>query len=268
MVRTGAPTPSVLMAFGLQAEARRLPGGAGGSWVVGDAVLKRGCDVHVQEWLGTDVAGVVQDGFRLPGVLRALDGRWVVDGWGAAEHVAGVSSETGRVGWVEVVQTGRALHRALRHLPRPGWLSSRDDPWARADAAAWGETGVEVVPALRSVVERLYPLLGPLGPDQLVHGDLTGNVLVAPGRPPVVIDLSPYWRPTAYAEGVVVADAMCWHGATLALADAAGVSRGAVARGLLFRVLTTNEAQRQRPDARTLALEAAAYAGVIGELSS
>ena len=32
---------------------------------------------------------------------------------------------------------------------------------------------------------------------QLVHGDLSGNVLLAHGLPPAVIDFSPYWRPPA-----------------------------------------------------------------------
>ncbi len=34
-------------------------------------------------------------------------------------------------------------------------------------------------------------------PPQLVHGDLTGNLLFHTSLPPAVIDLSPYWRPTA-----------------------------------------------------------------------
>jgi hypothetical protein len=72
-----------------------------------------------------------------------------------------------------------------------------------------------------------------------VHCDLTGNVLFANGLAPAIIDISPYWRPPAYAEGVVVADALCWHDAQASLADDLGVPRSAVARALLFRLLTT-----------------------------
>ena len=74
-----------------------------------------------------------------------------------------------------------------------------------------------------------------------MHGDLTGNVLFAPERPPAVIDMSPYWRPPAYAEGVVLADALCWHDAPPSLLRDAGVSVAAVARGLMFRMLTTGQ---------------------------
>ncbi len=113
--------------------------------------------------------------------------------------------------------------------------------WARADAATWQEVEVEVVPPLRPLVKLLTDRVEPLGADQLVHADLTGNVLLTRDAPPGIIDISPYWRPPAYAEGIVVADAMCWHDATASLLEDACVSAGAVARGLLFSVLTTNE---------------------------
>jgi hypothetical protein len=50
-------------------------------------------------------------------------------------------------------------------------------------------------------------------PDQLIHGDITENVLFAPDLPPAIIDLSPFWRPAAYAQAIIVADALDWCGA-------------------------------------------------------
>lgn len=83
--------------------------------------------------------------------------------------------------------------------------------------------------------------LGALGHSQIVHADLTHNVLFDQAMVPAVIDISPYWRPPEYAEGVVVADAPCWHGAQPSLLEIADVSVAAVARALLFRLATTNE---------------------------
>lgn len=55
---------------------------------------------------------------------------------------------------------------------------------------------------------RLTRLIRPVcGPSQLVHGDLSGNVLFAEGLAPAIIDFSPYWRPTSYADAIVVIDA-------------------------------------------------------------
>ena len=45
-----------------------------------------------------------------------------------------------------------------------------------------------------------------------MHGDLTGNVLFDRDLPPLVIDLSPYWRPPTFATAVVMADALVLQG--------------------------------------------------------
>ena len=80
----------------------------------------------------------------------------------------------------------------------------------------------------------------PTDRSQVVHGDLTGNVLFAPGLPPALIDLSLYWRSPSYAEGVVIADALCWQGADASVLGLLGVPVEAVARPLYFRMATTN----------------------------
>ncbi len=53
----------------------------------------------------------------------------------------------------------------------------------------------------------MFTALGPVRrAAQVVHGDLTGNVHLGPSGPPVVLDLTPYWRPVGYAAAVVVVD--------------------------------------------------------------
>ncbi len=253
------PSVRVLQAFGLRGEACPLPGGQCTTWHVGDVVLKPGSDPTLQAWLGTELATVDQVGFVLPEVVRCQDGRWVVEGWGATRLLPGSSSESHDVEWLTVLRAGRAFHQATRVLPRPDWLADRSSWWTRADAAGWGEQSMDVIAPLEPLVARLRHTVAPLGRDQLVHADLTGNVLIGTGHPPGIIDVSPYWRPSAYADGVVIADAMCWHGAGPDLLSAAEVSLAAVARGLLFRVLTTNAIQQDRPDPSGLARDLAHY---------
>ena len=56
---------------------------------------------------------------------------------------------------------------------------------------------------------------GPIGGGgQVIHGDLTENVLFDEQEPPAIIDLALYWRPAALATAIVVADAIVWEGAT------------------------------------------------------
>jgi hypothetical protein len=55
--------------------------------------------------------------------------------------------------------------------------------------------------------------------------------------PPAVIDFSPYWRPTAFASAIVVADALVWEGAPDELADA--VDPQYLLRALIYRAVTS-----------------------------
>ncbi|MFD2352698.1 phosphotransferase [Nonomuraea ferruginea] len=89
------------------------------------------------------------------------------------------------------------------------------------------------------MLAELLGLLAPVAaPAQLVHGDLTGNVLFHRGSPPAVIDFSPYWRPAPYADAIVVADALLYHDAEPDLVDAIGEDAPRwLARALAFRLV-------------------------------
>ncbi|MEV6596837.1 TIGR02569 family protein [Actinoplanes sp. NPDC051346] len=232
---------TVLHAFGVDGPARRLAGGQGTSWAAGEVVLKPdGGALH--EWLADAFADVTCDGFRLAAPVRTRDGAWGLQGWSAMRWVQGAEPDYSAVStWQEILTAGRAFHRAVARLRRPAFLDTRRDWWAQADRAAWAERAIRFVPEFTALARRLEEALQPLGPPQLVHADLTKNVLFDPGLPPAIIDISPYWRPPAYAEAIVVADALCWHDAPSSLWRTVDVSAAAVARALLFRMATTNE---------------------------
>lgn len=258
------PPPAVLAAFGLDGRPEPLPGGQGTSWRVGNAVLKPGVDASYQEWLGTQLARVAQRGFRLATVRRAADGAWVAQGWGAQSFLPGSTVREGAADWGSVLDAARALHAATAALPRPAFLDGRTDSWASADRDAWAAASPMAAPELRGLVERLRSVPPPGDRAQLVHGDLTSNVLLVRGEVPSVIDVSPYWRPASYAEGIVVADALCWHAVPAALVDELGVPIEAVARGLLFRALTSS--RRHPPGGAALAHDAQRYRAVTSSL--
>jgi uncharacterized protein (TIGR02569 family) len=210
--------------------------------MVGGLVLKPdGGPVHT--WLGRALLDVVPDDVRLSRPVPARDGAWLCEGWSATRWVEGGEPDYSAAStWIEIIEAGRAFHRAVAHVTRPDCLDTRTDRWARADRAVWTESGIQFRPEFAALARRLDSALDPLGDPQIVHADLTRNVLFAPGLAPAVIDISPYWRPPEYAEGVVLADALCWHAAPAGLLEVTGVSVAAVARALLFRMATTNEA--------------------------
>ncbi|MGV9912101.1 hypothetical protein [Streptomyces tendae] len=81
-----------------------------------------------------------------------------------------------------------------------------------ADRVAWGETTTELPAQVGRLVTRLQAFRAPVDARaQLIHGDLTGNVLFAPGHALAIIDFSPYWRPVAYADAIVVVDGLLYH---------------------------------------------------------
>lgn len=215
------PPARVLAAFGGSGEHVPLPGGQGGSWGCGDLVLKPldwSMSLEELEWQGDVLDAVREDGFRVSRLRRALDGSALVDGWCAWELVEGEHREQA---WAETIEVGERFHAALASFPRPALLDRRSDHWAVGDRVAWGE----LEPAKLGDVKHLSRLISAVRPvdttsSQLVHGDLTGNTLFAEGRPPAVIDFSPYWRPPAFAAAVVVGEALIWEGADENLLEA------------------------------------------------
>ena len=154
---------------------------------------------------------------------------------------------------------GERFHGALATVDRPAaLLDARKDVWARADRIAWGESPAGAFAAVPEVAH-LLGARGPIGaPDQLVHGDLSGNVLFADGLPPAVIDFSPYWRPKGFASAIVAVDAAVWHGADVGLLSTFVDDRdGAefLIRALIFRLLAERDPAAQT-DAYRPAIEA------------
>jgi uncharacterized protein (TIGR02569 family) len=175
-------------------------------------------------WQAEILSSVQEDGFRV-----ARPRPEIVDGWTASKYVPG-SHDEGR--WREIIDVGKRLHAALADVPRPdAIIDMRTDPWAVGDRVAWGEADF---PELADVLAVLEPVDAP---SQLIHGDLTGNVLFHDELPPAVIDFAPYWRPVEFASAIVVSDALCWHGAPDDLADA--VDRQYLLRALVYRAVTS-----------------------------
>ena len=235
-------------------DPRPLAGGQGHSFVAGDLVLSPGRDIGTCDWLNPVLARLAVDLDTVaPRVMRiampipSRDGRWVVDGWGASRH----EPDTLPCRELDLlVATGRLLHARLASaLPAmPPGVADRTDRWARAERAAFGGLEAAEPPrpgngsASAALVRELRAELDDtdLGPDQLVHADLAGNVLLDATGVPVVIDVAPYWRPVLWAEAVCVLDAVLWHGGDPTALDGwrDGARRQAMLRAAIFRVLS------------------------------
>jgi uncharacterized protein (TIGR02569 family) len=163
----------------------------------------------------------------------------VCEGWTAWPFLEG-RHEAGR--WADVIAVGERFHAATADIARPPFLDRRTDRWSLADRVAWeGVASRGDHMNVRHVVTLMSRLRPVAQPSQLIHGDLTGNVLFHPTLPPAVIDLSPYWRPRAFASAIVVADALVWEGADESLLDAVSALPDFpqhLARALIYRLIT------------------------------
>ena len=198
-----------------------------GGWRCGEVVLSMVADHARAAWSAKVRETLFVDGVRLARPVRSTDGRYVVAGWRADTFVAGTPEPRHD----EVVSAAARLHEATAKLERPRFLTQPPvAPWAdvdvfiAADRAAWEERplhsltpGARVSPgsadSQRSIdlLNQLAGLRKPTkSPNQLVHGDLYGTVLFAGTAAPGITDITPYWRPSSWAAGVVVVDALSW----------------------------------------------------------
>lgn len=221
--RRRGPTSGAVRAFGVRERTlRRLPGGAGHVWTDGRLVLKPvGC-VPEHDWTCEVYARWRDDAVRVPDPVlpQAADGAgWSAEGWGAHVFVPGRDLDLDRE-LDTVKEASDAFHHSVADLPRPDFLDARDDPWAFGDRVAWEAAEPEGDAEALEVIRRLRGHLAPVSaPDQVIHGDILPNVLVADGLPPAVIDWPPYFRPAGLANAVAVTDAVTFREAPLSLLD-------------------------------------------------
>ncbi len=273
LVSDDGPPSRVLADFGVDSvRPVSLPGGEGRSWRAGDIVLKPAEDAVAARCVAEVFSTLPGSGaVRAPRPVSTISGAWVSGGWAAWSWLPGETA-TGR--WREIIAAGTALHALLAETPRPAFLDARDDVWAIGDRVAWGEQPLVIEhERFRTTAQALAARLVPCSErSQLVHGDLTGNVLVFDGLPPAVIDMSCYWRPPSWALAIVAADALAWHGTgpeVVALLPGPH-SVAMVARAALYRLVTSDRhaAGLRSERAPYLADNGAAYDRVLDVLDA
>ena len=198
---------AVLEAFAVTDTPHRLPGGEERTYRAGDVVLRRENPDEVPD---AEFAAALFDGiqsspeFRLARPIRTADGGWTTpDRWTAWTFVEG--SEAQPEDAAEMVRAIEAFHCAIASVPCPPYLRERALVYDRADRGAFGDLPRDVDPRMRPLLDDLCALRLPLAGlrDQVIHGDANAaNILVAPGLPPAIIDLAPYWRPPEFALAV------------------------------------------------------------------
>jgi hypothetical protein len=208
-------------AFGVRAgELRRMPDG-GHTWTDGRLFLKPAGYVPEHTWVCEVYSNWTATHVRVPEpVMPHGPGEtgWSSDGWGAQLLVQGRNANPAETGRIK--ETSDAFHACIRDLPRPGFMDNRADPWAFGDRLAWEDIEPEGDAETLALIERLRSYLAPVSArPQVIHGDILGNVMLADGHAPTVIDWPPYSRPAGLANAIAATDAVTFRGAPLSLLD-------------------------------------------------
>jgi uncharacterized protein (TIGR02569 family) len=158
-----------------------------------------------------------EPGLRIAKPVQSTDGRWIVGNWTASRFVSGTREHRGDDSVLAAVK----LHRATAGLPRPDFLSRRQDVDAVADRIAWEELDV---PLDETKGGRWFEVLAgarrPVRlPEQVAHGELLAGLLFDGDAAPGVVGFVPYYRPGEYGAAIVAVDALAWAGASGALLD-------------------------------------------------
>jgi uncharacterized protein (TIGR02569 family) len=208
--------PHVRSAFGVKDVAPRPVMFAGRpAWRCAEVLIRPVPDNVVAAWSAGVLDGLQVEGVRVAQPVRSSDGRWVVAGWSASRYVAGTLEPR----YDAVLSAALALYEATERVERPRLLDNRDDVLTRSAAAAFGERKLALEPkAGGALYAQLAAYRTPVRrTPQLVHPELFGSVLFGPDDVPVVVDLSPCWRPKEWAAAVIVVDALAWGGADVGL---------------------------------------------------
>ncbi|KAF5580141.1 hypothetical protein FPANT_9415 [Fusarium pseudoanthophilum] len=223
------PPPKVLNAFGAEGSLIHVPGGRGLCYRTSQGILLRPSDDDEESEYTASLCKSLPElhpsDYRVPRPIQASGSpaRYVCDGWTAWEYLEGKATPHGN--FDILMRACRAFHADIMRLAisRPSFLSTRQNRFTEADLVTWEEKKLEdveninseVMATVQPICDQLLKLRQPFRKEannQLIHGDLTGNVLFGTdtNSPPAIIDITLYWRPADYAEAIIVADGLIW----------------------------------------------------------
>lgn len=182
---------------------------------------------------------IVPEGYRLSKPIRSTDGTFVSHGWVCTRFERGHEAR-GKI--EEKLRVSRLFHRDLsgvnvQDFPRP------DHAWSKAHQIAWQakELPEDIHKEARDMIINLLRKVSLLQRYnlQVVHGDLSGNILFDDTLEPLVIDFSPTVAPVEYAEAILACDCIAWQGSPVSEIDLLPDSelyKEMITRAVIFRL--------------------------------
>ncbi|KRE32901.1 hypothetical protein [Paenibacillus sp. Soil724D2] len=209
----------IINSFHLSGDIVPLSGGQNTSVRVSNAVLKPVDDIQHSEWLLNIIYNIIPQGYRVSKPIRSKYGTFVSKGWACTQYEVGKDVK-GRI--EEKLLVSKLFHRDLSSIDF-GNFPHTDNPWSKGHRIAWqidelpGELPRETQEIINKLLSRVS--LKEHYKVQIVHSDLSGNILFDHVLSPLVIDFSPTIAPVEYAEAILVCDCIAWQGSNISEID-------------------------------------------------
>ncbi|MBI5066150.1 hypothetical protein HZA97_07990 [Candidatus Woesearchaeota archaeon] len=198
--------------FGIKGRVRRFNGGRGTTYLVGKTVLKPVDNEEESRWIAETFREIKISRIRLPEYKKSENNKWIEQGWIAYQFISGKHYKKR---WNDKIAVCEKFHNSLEEVPCPRFMKTRKDPWSRADRIVWGEELLKCHKKIEPYAIKIIQHIKPISlKNQIIHGDIGGNILFSKGQSPAIIDFSPYYRPRDFALAILAVDALVWGGAS------------------------------------------------------
>jgi uncharacterized protein (TIGR02569 family) len=189
-----------------------LQGGRGQTYRVGNIVIKPTINHFETEEMAHILFQLPHSNeVRFPKPVQSIQGNWVEDGFEAWSWLEG-KEEDGR--YADKIKICDAFSKLFVGVNKPKFIDAKTDSWAMADRVGWDEITAEYEPEFQKMIDVIRSKLKPVTLEQqIIHGDIVGNIIFNEKEGPAVIDVTLYWRPADYAKALLVLEAICWENA-------------------------------------------------------
>ena len=230
----------ILHAFNLNGEINLLNGGQNTSFRVKDAVLKPvGENVQFCEWALNILNKINPREYRLSKPIISNSGTFVYKGWCCTRYEPG-KHRGGNV--KQKLDVSRLFHHDLADIDCIN-IPKADDPWSKSQRIAWQKENLpqniskEAFKILEELISKVK--LKENYEVQIIHSDLSGNILFDKTLNPLIIDFSPTIAPVEYAEAILVCDCIAWQGSPtseIGLICHSKFNKEMILRAIIFRL--------------------------------
>lgn len=241
---------STLAKFGIEDRGIKLAGGQETTMKFGYVVVKPVDDESHATFSAEIFDSIEPEGYRISKPVKSVGGKYVEDGFVVSKFEEG-KHDYSRID--DMLKISERLHNDLRRLDYDA-IPKFDNCWAKAQNVIWEgeELPGGISGSMKQFCEELLSELKSLDlPKQLIHSDLSGNILFHDKLTPLVIDYSPAYAPYEYASALIVCDNIAWNDADMAnlnLLKKYGIEDEVVKYAVVFRILVSAIQNVNNPD--------------------